>query len=390
MSRFHSYLRTAAELVQAYSGAEPFASFLKKKFAAHKKFGSRDRREITQLCYSFFRLGKSAAALSLEEQFLVGLFLCSHQPQAVLQEMQPEWNTQIGLPINDKLQLLQGRIHPAKFFPFAEELSNDIDSVLFAQSHLVQPDLFIRIRPGYEAKVLQQLSREGIPGTEIFPGCLALANGTKLEQVLAVNREVVIQDAASQQLGQLLQSIPSTDPVTTVWDCCAASGGKSILVNDLLPNIRLTVSDVRESILRNLELRFKEAGISRYQAFIADLSRPWIAKDRQNESFDLIIADVPCSGSGTWGRTPEYLTHFDPSSLSHYTHLQQSILRQVLPYMRSKGYLLYSTCSVFKQENEEQVKWMEEELGLRIVQSSSIKGYQYRADTMYGALLQKA
>ena len=58
------------------------------------------------------------------------------------------------------------------------------------------------------------------------------------------------------------------------WDCCAASGGKSILLKDKFPRVQLTVSDIRETILRNLRQRFQRAGIKDYHAFVADLSKP--------------------------------------------------------------------------------------------------------------------
>jgi 16S rRNA (cytosine967-C5)-methyltransferase len=389
MSRFHSYLRSAAGFVTAYKGEEPFTSFLKKQFAADKKFGSRDRREINKLCYSFFRLGKSTEGLSLEEQLLTGLFLCSSEPQDLLQELRPKWNSLAGWPLVEKLQLLKGRINPAGFFPFTEPLSDGIEGGLFAQSHLVQPDLFIRIRPEQERQVKQKLNDAGIRYTQPFVSCVALANGTSLEGVLSLNRDAVVQDAASQQLGNLLQLIPAGEPLTTLWDCCAASGGKSILAIDRLPGIGLTVSDVRESIIRNLQVRFREAGINNYHSFIADLSQPWNAKVLQQQKFDLIIADVPCSGSGTWGRTPEYLTHFSPAALDGYQQLQRSIVQQVLPFLRTGGYLLYSTCSVFRKENEEQVDWLQQHYGLEVVRAEPIKGYMFHADTMYGALLKK-
>src|SRR5690606_27157702 len=113
----------------------------------------------------------------------------------------------------------------------------------------------------------------------------------------------------------------------SVWDCCAASGGKSILAKDILKNIQLTVSDIRKSILINLEKRFASAGIKAYTAKVADLTDPSFSHSplapserfsragTHHSAFDLIICDAPCSGSGTWARTPEQLYNWTEARL---------------------------------------------------------------------------
>ena len=68
MSRYHSYINSAKQILELYKGDEPFASFLKKYFGANKKFGSKDRKQVSHLCYCFFRLGKTAMALQIEER----------------------------------------------------------------------------------------------------------------------------------------------------------------------------------------------------------------------------------------------------------------------------------------------------------------------------------
>src|SRR5690606_23481303 len=100
----------------------------------------------------------------------------------------------------------------------------------------------------------------------------------------------------------------------------------------------------------NLEERFRHAGIRGYKAFVADLS---VGEENYKNipfkkgSIDLIILDVPCSGSGTWGRSPEYLRFFDEKEIDHYAALQKKILTNSIPYLKKDGIILYSTCSVF-------------------------------------------
>ena len=172
-----------------------------------------------------------------------------------------------------------------------------------------------------------------------------------------------------------------------VWDACAASGGKSIMAKDRLGKIRLTVSDVRESILHNLKKRFSEAGIGNFQTLVADLATADPLSP--GDLFDLVIADVPCSGSGTWGRTPEQLYFFREGKIMDYSQLQQRILYTVLPHVKPGGYLLYITCSVFRQENEEQVAFITKDQRFTLLRQECLKGYDKKADTMFAALLRK-
>ncbi|MGO1650663.1 MAG: RsmB/NOP family class I SAM-dependent RNA methyltransferase, partial [Sphingobacterium sp.] len=191
-----------------------------------------------------------------------------------------------------------------------------------------------------------------------------------------------VQDWSSQQSLDELQIVSGE----SWWDCCAASGGKSLLLLDRFPNIQLVVSDTRMSILRNLDERFSRARIHHrsYSKKILDLSQP-VGHLMMGKEFDGILVDAPCSGSGTWGRTPESLSQFNKKAVSEFSILQQSIITNVVPYLRQGGSLLYITCSVFEQENENVARFVEEELGLKLVQQRSITGYTNRADTMFVA-----
>ena len=271
-------------------------------------------------------------------------------------------------------------------FPYKNQLSETIDYAAFACSHLIQPDLFLRIRPGNSKQVMQKLQENRIDFALLNETCLALNNTTKLDAVLEINKEVVVQDYSSQQIAQFLSlSTTNHQPSTKVWDCCAASGGKSILAYDLNNKIDLTVSDLRPSILHNLKQRFKEAGIKKYHSFIADLTK-YPASGNHASTYDLIICDAPCSGSGTWSRTPEQLNYFKEEEIERYAVLQKKIIRTVIPALKKNGFFLYITCSVFKKENEDQVNFIQQEFHLQLQRMELLKGYDKKADTMFAAL----
>ena len=140
-------------------------------------------------------------------------------------------------------------------------------------------------------------------------------------------------------------------------------------------------------MLANLRSRFKQAGISGYKAFVADLTRSGI--DADPAGYDLVICDAPCSGSGTWARTPEQLYYWQEDRLDQYTVLQKKITTAVVPFIKPGGYLLYITCSVFKNENEDMVNSIQQQFNLELLQMKIIRGYDIKADNMFAALLRK-
>jgi 16S rRNA (cytosine967-C5)-methyltransferase len=379
------HLATAASITNSYKGEMPFAAFLKQFFGLYKKYGSRDRKQISHLCYCGFRTGKALQHLPANERIVAGLWLCSREANDLLAALQPAWNEKARWSVAEKLQALNS--NEASVFPWPSFLSNGIEATEFSHHFFTQPHLFIRLRPGFETKVAQQLTTAGIQHKALSPTCLALPNITKLEGIVNTDAEAVVQDASSQQVAALMQQAITAIGKNnlTVWDCCAASGGKSILLFDLQPQVQLTVSDIRDSILQNLKKRFAKAGLQRYQSFTADVSSPL----QKNTVYDLVIADVPCTGSGTWARTPEQLYFFDAAAVEQYAAKQKQILNTVTTAVIPGGFLLYITCSVFRQENEEAVQFLQSEKGLTLVEMKTITGYPHQADTLFAALLQR-
>jgi 16S rRNA (cytosine967-C5)-methyltransferase len=387
--RYVSYLQTAESLVSKYSGAEPLAAYLKKYFAANKKHGGSDRKHISTLCYGFFRLGNFGIEWTESSRWQTVLFL--YPPAEIIaKELLPEsWQLHLADSLFDKFSWLATMGLSGNWlsiFPFIYLLSENITVNDFVASHLRQPDLFLRVRPGKWPQVEKKLQAAGIDFHKVGDDALSLRNTTSIEQVLKIDEEVVIQDLSSQRVAELFHHIPkdTTKPLM-VWDSCAASGGKSILAKDYFGSIRLTVSDVRASVLHNLAKRFVKAGINTYDQRVVDLSKAGFALPPQQ----LVICDVPCSGSGTWGRTPEQIRYFTEEKLADYNQRQRAILTQVAPAVAESGYLLYITCSVFRSENEAMVSWLHQAFPFRLVESILLEGYQHQADTLYAALLQK-
>lgn len=389
-NHFHRYLGYAISLIENYNGKEPFHLYLKKYFSLNKKHGSRDRKIISSICYGYFRLGFGVSfQLTSEEKLLLGIFLTENRSNILLQQFKPDWNQKIAEDLNSKIEFVKRIFDPIKIFPFSDELSREIEREKFNLSFLIQPKLFVRIRPGKESEVLDKLKKAKIDFENLGENCLAFENNQRIEDIFSLNEEVVIQDFNSQQTEDLLKKYLGSElKEISLWDCCAASGGKSILAKDLFQNIKLTVSDTRKSILQNLRTRFHEAGIDNYSSFIADLSDVSSLK-KTDQTFKVIIADVPCSGSGTWSRTPADLLFFQRNQIQKYAALQNKIVFNATKKLKPAGYLLYITCSVFAKENEENVKWISSKTGLQLVEFEYLKGYEKQADTLFTALFRK-
>ena len=330
--------------------------------------------------------------LPIENKIRASFFLCSELPGELLGFIDVGWNKEAGLPPQKKAELLReegllSRID--EIFPLTGRLSKFISDEQedFIFSHLVQPNLFLRIRPGYEKLVAGKVESANIPGI-ISGTTVTLPNSMDAAAWFEVDREVVVQDFSSQQTGNFILDAAATlgreNPGPKVWDCCAASGGKSLLAYDILDRIQLTVSDLRPSILENLHERFNRAGVRTYQSFTADLSKKLKG---QHGKFDMIIADVPCSGSGTWGRTPEELSFFSEEKLAQYVSLQRKIIAHSVPFLVPGGQYLYFTCSVYADENEEAIDYMVRNFGFTLSRMDLLKGYKSRADTMFAARL---
>jgi 16S rRNA (cytosine967-C5)-methyltransferase len=385
--RAENQLRTFWQLLKDYPAETPLYKFLPGYFRLHKKMGSTDRKLASRLIYSYFRLGKALPNRSAEERLFAAEFLCNNQENSFLSFFKPDLAAQIAVPVTEKIKILQ-KEYPdfllEDVFPFASHLSTEIDLMLFLQSFFVQPDLFIRIQKGHEFLVKQTLTDAGVVFRQKTELCLALANGTKLDILFPKQRYFEVQDESSQQTAHYFQP----KKWENWWDACAASGGKTLLLHELEPDLKLVVSDIRESVLDNLEERLQLAGIKKYQKKVLDLTQN-VDSVLHDYAFDGIILDAPCSGSGTWGRTPEMINQFHVSRISFFQRLQKTIALNVVKYLKPGKPLIYITCSAFREENEDVVNYLVKEAGLQLESSELLKGYERKSDTMFVARLIK-
>lgn len=189
---------------------------------------------------------------------------------------------------------------------------------------------------------------------ELAPGELLTASRKLIEGALPEVPESTfrLQDEGSQLVAEIAASlIPVAEPNAQqkILDCCAAPGGKTLILAERLPHARITAAEKNPARLGELAERInaQPALAARIRCIEADATEPFVEK-----SFDLILADVPCSGTGTLGRNPEIRHRLAESALAEQSARQQKILTNALNALRPGGRLLYSTCSLEQEENQ--------------------------------------
>lgn len=381
-----SILTHIRSITDHYKGDVPLSIFLKSYFKRHPVLGSRDRKMLSEMAYAWYRASKAFdAKLSFEKKLEACLLLCETNIHQVLQFLKPEWQGKQDYFLPKRIALLEKEktgIDLNRIFPFGEEnFSEGITKEEWLLSMLRQPDLFIRYRKNAK-HLIKLLHEQKILFRQVTDDCFAFSNGTKLETLLP-EKEYVVQDASSQQTGSFFTPKINEE----WWDCCSGAGGKSLLLKDLQPKVKLTTTDKRDTILHNLKKRFSVYFNHAPETIVADVAdTDMLAKKLKGRMFDNIICDVPCSGSGTWARTPEQLFFFDDDAQKNFPVLQKSILQNASNYLKPGGRLFYITCSVFKEENEAVVNALH---GMEKEHQTLINGIDNHADSMFIAVMRK-
>jgi len=160
--------------------------------------------------------------------------------------------------------------------------------------------------------------------------------------------------------------IPTTaGRVARVWDCCAAPGGKALVLALRLTDAEILATDASAKRLAQMAARLRRyAYAQRVRCAVADATDA-VLETPQDTKFDLILCDVPCSGTGTLARNPEIRLRLQPEGLARQCARQRAILSGALRRLAPGGRLVYSTCSLEPEENEFVVEAVAPEAGVR-------------------------
>lgn len=154
---------------------------------------------------------------------------------------------------------------------------------------------------------------------------------------------VVLQDLNSQRIMSRIQSLGGS----RVLDLCCGAGGKALRWMALCPGLQVDCYDINPGKLQKFQDRAQRIGLDRFRI----LKEPPPVKDTEL-FYDVVLADVPCSGLGTLRRRPDLLLEFQQSQLPDLHRIQIGLLRQGAANVKPGGYLVYVTCTLSRCENE--------------------------------------
>lgn len=194
--------------------------------------------------------------------------------------------------------------------------------------------------------------------TDYSPLALRVEGNVRLGGT-AVYRDgrVEVQDEASQIAATLVGARPGM----TVVDFCAGAGGKTLALAAEMHDQgklhgRLIACDVFSRRLQRMRARLHRAGSEAVERqTLSSEDDPWVAENAGMA--DRVLLDVPCTGSGTWRRHPETKWTLKPEDLRDYVATQRRILASAARLANPGGRLVYVTCSLLSEENEDQVDW---------------------------------
>lgn len=187
-----------------------------------------------------------------------------------------------------------------------------------------------------------------------LPDCIRLAYPVPVERLPGfATGAVSVQDPGAQRAAALLAPTPGS----RVLDACSAPGGKTAHLLEMT-DLRLLALDLKANRCRRVEENLQRLGLQagaagQPEVRVADCSRPATWWD--GEPFDAILADVPCTASGVVRRHPDAKFLRRTSDVASFAETQARLLQALWPLLRPGGRLLYATCSVFPEENQQQM-----------------------------------
>jgi 16S rRNA (cytosine967-C5)-methyltransferase len=243
------------------------------------------------------------------------------------------------------------------------QLGDDTEGVLMAMRDRAPVDVRVNLLKTDRAGAIAALQEEGfepVPHAHVetalrFEGAPRLVDSEAFKQGL-----IEVQDAGAQSVAQVCDAKPGQ----TVMDFCAGAGGKALALAAQMENQGLLlVHDAIAGRMNGQRPRAKRAGVD-----ILQIVKPAQVLDF-TEGCDLVVADVPCSGTGRWRRSPETKWRLTAEDLAELHQMQADILTEAALLVQPGGRLVYITCSILASENGQQIdRFLQETPGFELSQ----------------------
>ena len=352
---------------------QPADRVLHKLLAGKKKYGSRDRRVISDSVFSWFRWHGAIGEFPLAKGLIVAWALeGSDWPPALLAIAEElgwsadslsalsESRQTADTPLADRKQKVEQGLNVLlpevttwlpEWWKIETEHLGSFETRL--NEHIDRPPTWLRIDQELQPTLHQELLEDGAQWAgEHTPCAYAFTKPGQIKAWLDKHpKGIEIQDLASQQVARIC----APEKGQTWWDACAGSGGKGLHLLDLADkDLDLTCTDKRESAVENLVKRARAHGLGKLRHYTLDLTSTNLTFP--NLSFDGILVDAPCTGTGTWSRNPDAAWRTEEKDVRQAARRQKLILQNIAEAVPQGKVLVYAVCSLTKSETLEVVE----------------------------------
>jgi 16S rRNA (cytosine967-C5)-methyltransferase len=371
-------------LMEINEANAPADSVISAYFRGHRYIGSKDRAKIAAALYDILRhyfrfnwwvdsVGKVRGAPERIRAFvMLYLRMIKRFPNDAIDELfsggkfAPEkldGDEQAFLKAMDGRTLIHPHMDEATklecpawaYETFKARFGRDLVREMTAMQESATLDVRVNQIKASREEVLAELRKQEIKAvaTPFSPFGIRIEGRPALSQMpLFKDGKIEIQDEGSQ----LIAIMVGAESGMSVVDFCAGAGGKTLAIAAAMNNKgRVVACDVLGKRLERARLRFKRAGLHNIETHeLNNENDQWVK--RNAGKYDRVLVDAPCSGTGTWRRNPDARWKQLGPKLEELTVMQASILNSAARLVKVGGRLIYATCSLLNEENQQQVE----------------------------------
>ena len=354
-------LDTASDLVlQVLRLQHPADAVVSHFFREHRNLGPRERATLAETAYAVLRrkplyehLARSGSGSRERRLAILGFAAPRDFVKQALTEFEKQWlGACDAVPPAELPPACRHNLPAWLVEPLRQQLGDEFDALADC---LLQPaPLDLRVNTLLQKRELaaQELKAQGIDSipTPYSPWGLRVQGKPALQKTEAFTRGAIeVQDEGSQLLALLLDARRGE----MVADFCAGAGGKTLAIGSAMRNTgRLYAFDVSAHRLDKLKPRLARSGLSNVHPVAIAHERDERIK-RLAGKLDRVLVDAPCSGLGTLRRNPDLKWRQSPEDVQELVAKQQAILHSAARLLKPGGRLVYATCSVLPDENEQ-------------------------------------
>lgn len=369
-------IQACIELLEQQQTTKTPADRVQSAYYRQRRYiGSKDKAAISELFYSVLRQRASLdyalrkASLADSNTLRCALYLLKHDhdikslfsgekfaPSSLPQDKID------SLKIAYKVDLSDAPLHAQCNFPewlqarLSESLGERLQMEMNAMNQRACTDIRVNTLKCDRDHAIASIQESGyqVEACQLSPWGLRFKSKVALFNLPIFKQGYIeVQDEGSQLLA-LLSNAKAGDRVV---DFCAGAGGKTLALSAMMQNKgSIWASDVHSKRLEQLSMRKKRAGAHNIRThLLSSENDKWVKK--HTNTADIVLLDAPCTGTGTWRRNPDSRWNLKPSDLEELIELQKSILDSAKRLVKPGGILVYATCSVLKDENEDQLSY---------------------------------